>query len=361
MGPRPRLPRRARRPAADLRRPPNAGDLRPPVERAVRGSAHRLQARGPAAHRGAQVEQRARAGAPRPADAQDPGDRGDGRGPARRRHGGGRREDRDPVPRLHGSDRHGPAVAQRVAHAAARGRGRWRGRRVEDAEGRHQRGDARLERKRRDDALRARLGARTASVSDDGAAIPVRHRPRGARPVPQARRTRPARGRGVRGRRIERDRSLLRIPRDPRGPLRRRGGRQRRGTGRARGAFRGRSGGGPSRNPHDAPPGRGRAGAAHAFRFGGARLPGRGPGARGPPRPRPGDVRESVRLRGARRVRARLRARGDPAGPRVLSRGRLRVPARAEVAALVVDPRQPLGPRRQGPRRVSARPGDAPS
>ena len=64
--------------------------------------------------------------------------------------------------------------------------------RLADAQGRDQRGDARLDRERRDDALRARLGARPASVSRDGAGVPVGDRPRSPRAVPPARRARSA-------------------------------------------------------------------------------------------------------------------------------------------------------------------------
>ena len=59
-----------------------------------------------------------------------------------------------------GVDRHGAPGAERLADAAARRRGRRRGRRLEDAEGRDQRGDAGLDRERRHDALRPGLGAR---------------------------------------------------------------------------------------------------------------------------------------------------------------------------------------------------------
>ena len=56
-----------------------------------------------------------------------------------------------------------------------------RRRRQPHAEGRHQRGDARLGHQRRRHLLPARLGARPASVSADGARVPVGDRPRGAR------------------------------------------------------------------------------------------------------------------------------------------------------------------------------------
>ena len=54
------------------------------------------------------------------------------------------------------------------------------------AEGRDQRGDARLGHQRRRHVLPARIGARAASVSADGARVPVGDRPRGARADPRA-------------------------------------------------------------------------------------------------------------------------------------------------------------------------------
>ena len=62
--------------------------------------------------------------------------------------------------------------------AARRDRAQRR-RRQPHAEGRDQRGDARLGRQRRRQLLPARLGARAASVSADGARVPVGHRPGG--------------------------------------------------------------------------------------------------------------------------------------------------------------------------------------
>ena len=157
---------------------------------------------------------------------------------------------------------------------------------------------------------------------DDGARVPVGDRPGGARPVPQARGPRSARRRRVRGRRLERDRSLLGVPRDPRGSstASRRGARG--GAGRARGALRGRRRGRAPRNADDAAPGRGRAGAADALGLGRARLSGRRARARRAPRPRPGDVHEGVRRRGARRLRARCASSREscrPSSPRTPS------------------------------------------
>ena len=69
------------------------------------------------------------------------------------------------------------------AHEAAGRRGARGGRRQPHAQGRHQRGAARLGDARARHALRARLGARTASVPDHGARLPPRDRDRGARAV----------------------------------------------------------------------------------------------------------------------------------------------------------------------------------
>ena len=60
-----------------------------------------------------------------------------------------------------------------------------------------------------DHALRARLGARPASVPDDGARLPVGDRPRGARADPPAARRPAGAGGRVRRRRLERRRALL--------------------------------------------------------------------------------------------------------------------------------------------------------
>ena len=135
-------------------RPTPAGRLRSPsrerLTRARGRRAHRAQARRPSPHRRAQAQQLARPGAPRPPDGEDPHRGRDRRRAARRRDRGGRgREARPPVPRLHGRRGHGAAGAERLAHAAPRRRGRRRGLRLADPEGRDQRGDARLDGERR--------------------------------------------------------------------------------------------------------------------------------------------------------------------------------------------------------------------
>ena len=83
----------------------------------------------------------------------------------------------------------------------------------QDAQGRHQRGDARLGGERHRHRLPARLGAGAASVPADGARVPVGDRPRGA--APDARPGGPAAGRGgrLRRRRQQRHRHLRRLHR----------------------------------------------------------------------------------------------------------------------------------------------------
>ena len=139
------------------------------------------QARGPDPHRVAQDQQRARAGAAHPPHGQAPRDRGDGRRSARRRDRHRRRALRSRVHGLHGCGRRRTPGAQRVAHAAARFRGRAGGVGERDAEGRRQRGDARVGRERRVDALLPRLRDGAAPVPVDGARVPTRHRRRGTR------------------------------------------------------------------------------------------------------------------------------------------------------------------------------------
>ena len=115
-------------------------------------------------------------GPAREAHGQDARGRGDRRRPARRRHRHRLRAARPRVRRLHGHRGHGAPGAERRAHAAAgRGGARRRLRRAH-AQGRDQRGDARLGHERAHHALPAGLGAGRASVPDDGARFPGRDR-----------------------------------------------------------------------------------------------------------------------------------------------------------------------------------------
>ena len=85
------------------------------------------EARRPHAHRRAQDQQRARAGAAGPSHGQATHRRRDGRRTARRRDGDGLRAARPRMRRLHGRRGHGAPGAERAAHAAARRRrsARW--------------------------------------------------------------------------------------------------------------------------------------------------------------------------------------------------------------------------------------------
>ena len=160
-----RLPGRARRPAARLRRAPVAAVPRPPPQRGRR-PAPVPQARGPQPHRRAQDQQRHRPGAAGPAHGQAAHHRRDRRGPARRRHRDRLRADGPRVRRLHGRRGHPPPGAQRPAHGAPR-RDRVAGRRRRaDAQGGGVRGDPRLGDQRRH--------ARTTSSARPSARRPTR-------------------------------------------------------------------------------------------------------------------------------------------------------------------------------------------
>ena len=177
------------------------------------GVAGVAQARRPQPHRLAQDQQRARPGAARQADGQDPPRRRDRRRPARRRDRDRGGADGPRVQGVHGRRRRRPPGPQRVPHAAARLGGRSRAQRIAHAQGRRQRGLARLGGDRRRHALLPRFGDGAAPVSVDGAPVPPRDRRRSPRAVPRDDRGRPRRRRRLRRRRIERDRHLLRFRR----------------------------------------------------------------------------------------------------------------------------------------------------
>ena len=83
--------------------------------------------------------------------------------------------------RLHGRHRRRAAEAQRLPHEAARRRGAPGHRRHRHAQGRHERGAARLGDQCRGHLLPDRHGRRPAPLSGDGARLPVGDRQRGAR------------------------------------------------------------------------------------------------------------------------------------------------------------------------------------
>ena len=205
-----------------------------------------------------------------------------------------------------------------------------RRRRQPDAEGRDQRGDARLGHQRRRHLLPARLGARPASVSADGARVPVGDRPRGARADPRARRrgcptrsspasaaaatrwassTRSSTIADVRLIGVEAGGEAI-APRPPRGALRRR--QRRRAAGHA----------------HLRAAGRRRQHRADAFDLGRPRLRGGRPRARLAARDRaaPSTPTSTTRRRSTAFQRAGA-ARRHPAGARVGARDRLRAAA----------------------------------
>ena len=162
---RPRVHRRAGPPARHLHRPPEHPHRGAAVRGPLRWRPGAPQARGPQPHRLAQDQQRPRPGPAHQADGQDPGHRRDRRRPARRGHGDGGGADGPGLHRLHGPGRHRAPGPQRRPDEDPRRRGGARRPRLGHAQGRHQRGDARLGHQRPHDPLphRHRHRARTRS------------------------------------------------------------------------------------------------------------------------------------------------------------------------------------------------------
>ncbi len=225
---RPRVPATAGRAARRLRRPSDAALLRGAAQRALRRRAHLAQARGPLPHRRPQDQQRARPGAARRAHEEAACDRRDRRRPAWRGHGHRRRAARAAVRGVHGHGGHRAPGAQRLPDAAARGQGHPGGVGEQDAEGRGERGAARLGHQRPHHVLSARLGARPASLSHDGARLPHRDRKRGEGSGPARTRQAAGRRRRLRGRRQQRHRVVPPVHRRPPGRHRRRRARRQR-------------------------------------------------------------------------------------------------------------------------------------
>ena len=123
-------------------RPTPVTECQRPVRAARRARA--AQARGPHPHRLAQDQQRDRPGPAHPAHGQAADHRRDRRRPARRGHRHRGRAVRPRVRRLHGRGRRRAPGPQRVPHGAARRRGAAGRVGQPHAEGRHQRGHARL-------------------------------------------------------------------------------------------------------------------------------------------------------------------------------------------------------------------------
>ena len=137
------------------------------------GAQDLFQARRAEPHRLAQDQQLPRPDPARQAHGQDAHHRRDRRRPARRRLGHGRGALRPALRRLYGRDRRRAAGAQRLPHEAARRRGAAGDGRPRHAEGRHERGAARLGHQCRGHLLPDRHGRRPASLSGDGARLPV--------------------------------------------------------------------------------------------------------------------------------------------------------------------------------------------
>ncbi len=118
-----------------------------------------------------------------------------------------------PVRGVHGRGGHPPPGTERAPDARPGRRGPQRDVRHGDAQGRGQRGDARLGHQRRDHALRAGIRDGTAPVPDDRPRPPAPDRRRGRRAAVGGRgpATRP--GAGLRRRRVERDRPALPVHR----------------------------------------------------------------------------------------------------------------------------------------------------
>ena len=215
------------RSAARLRRQADAAVRSEALERVARRRAHLPEARGPRAHRRAQDQQRARAGAAGAPDGQAPDHRRD-RGRAARRGDG----DRLRAARARRATSTWAPTTWSASRSTSSGCGcsaptvRKVDGRIADAQGRDQRSDARLGHQRRGQLLPARLGARPASLSAHGARVPVGHRARGARAVPRGGAASCRRDRRLRRRRQQRHGHLRRVRRGPRGPADRRRGRR---------------------------------------------------------------------------------------------------------------------------------------
>ena len=324
------------------------------ADRAFRRRENLLQARGAQSHRRAQGEQRARpdhAGAPH---GQDPHHRRD-----RRRHAW--RCDRDAVRalrsalhRLHGRGRCRAAEAERVPHEDAGRRGGAGAVRLEDAEGRDERGAARLGHQCRRHLLLHRHGRGPASLSDDGARLSVRDRQRDARADEGSRR--PAAGFADRlhRRRLQRDGTVSSLPRrQGRRDLRRRSRGPRHSVGTACGLGLGRASGRAARQPHLSADGRGRPDQRSAFDLGRSRLSRHRPGACLARRYGPREISVRDRRRGGRGVAALLEARRHHSGARDRACARQAEGSRADEAEGSPDGGQSLRPRRQGSRRAS--------
>ena len=211
-----------------LCRPAVAALLRRAADRASRRGQDLLQARRAQPHRRAQDQQRARPDHAGAADGQEADHRRDRRRPARRRDRDRGRPVRPGMHRLHGRARHRAAAAERVPHAPAGRRGPAGELGLAHAEGRAERGAARLGQQSARHLLRHRHGRGPASLPGHGARLPVGDRHRGAGADPGQGRPAAGRAGGGRRRRLERHGPVPPVPRRPRRADRR--GRGRRAT-----------------------------------------------------------------------------------------------------------------------------------
>ena len=199
--------------AAALQRPAVTAVRSRPAQRARGRRADLPQARRPEPHRVSQDQQCAGSGPAGPADGQDARHRRDRRRSARRGHRDGVCAARSGLRDLHGRRRHRPAGAERRPDAAARSRSGLGRIRIQDAQGRHQRGVPRLGDQRRRDVLLLRHRGGPASIPGDGPRLSAGDRARGARADPgpggQAARC----GDRMRRRRVQRHRHLPRVHR----------------------------------------------------------------------------------------------------------------------------------------------------
>ena len=320
-------------------------------ESRTRRRADLSEARGPEPHRRPQGQQHDRPGDAGAADGQAAGHRGDGCRPAWRGHRDHLRALRPRVRRLHGQRGRQAAVAERLPHEPARRDGRAGRERLEDIEGRAQRGAARLGHERREHVLHHRHGRRTASVSDDGARLPARDRRRVHRADARDDRTPARRGDRLRRWRQQCDGHLLSVHRSPgNAPDRRRSGRagarDRPPCGLAVGRIARRA----ARQPDLPAAGCERPDPRDPFDLGRARLSGRRPGACAPEGHRSRRVRRHHRRRGAGGVPSPLPHRGHHSGARVEPCGRPCDEDRADDAVRPASAGQSVGSRRQGHR-----------
>ena len=145
-------------------------------DRAFRRGQRLAEARGPEPYGRAQDQQLHGPDPAGPPHGQDPHHRRNRRGPARRGLRHRQRALRPALHRLHGRGGRGAAAAQRLPHAPSGRRGVPGHRRRGDAEGRHERGDARLGHQCRRHLLHHRHGGGPAPLSGHGARLPVRDR-----------------------------------------------------------------------------------------------------------------------------------------------------------------------------------------